>query len=175
MAGIDRELGDVEAIKQLKAQYFRLLDTKQWDEWRKLFTDDLRYEGPRGASTGADKFVVATKQWLQPATTVHHGHMPEIVFTSERTARGVWAMFDCVEFPTEDQVGPFPGSRGFVGYGHYEEEYRKENGEWRISLLRLTRLRVNPIVGEPLPPPAGLLPSFGSDWLAGGRRPEATL
>ena len=28
----DDELGELERIKQLKARYFRLLDTKQWEE-----------------------------------------------------------------------------------------------------------------------------------------------
>jgi 3-phenylpropionate/cinnamic acid dioxygenase small subunit len=33
-------LEDVEQIKELKARYFRFFDTKQWDRWRGLFTDD---------------------------------------------------------------------------------------------------------------------------------------
>ena len=49
-------------------------------------------------------------------------------------ARGVWAMFDYVEFKP---------SRGIRGYGHYHEEYRKEAGKWHISKLKLTRLRVD--------------------------------
>jgi hypothetical protein len=27
------------------------------------------------------------------------------------------------------------------GYGHYEEAYRKVDGDWRIHRLKLTRLR----------------------------------
>ena len=34
-------LWEIEAIKQLKARYCRYLDTKQWDDWRTLFTDDF--------------------------------------------------------------------------------------------------------------------------------------
>ncbi|MFB0977893.1 MAG: nuclear transport factor 2 family protein, partial [Myxococcota bacterium] len=36
-----REITEVRAIEILKAKYFRLLDTKQWDAWRALFTDDF--------------------------------------------------------------------------------------------------------------------------------------
>lgn len=32
---------DLEAIKVLKARYFRAMDTKQWDELRSCFTQDL--------------------------------------------------------------------------------------------------------------------------------------
>ena len=31
--------------------------------------------------------------------TVHQGHMPEIEFTGEDTATGIWAMFDWVDDP----------------------------------------------------------------------------
>jgi SnoaL-like domain len=34
-------LAEIEAIKQLKARYFRLLDTKRWDEWREIFSKDF--------------------------------------------------------------------------------------------------------------------------------------
>ena len=32
---------ELEAIRQLKARYFRFMDTKDWDAWRELFTDDV--------------------------------------------------------------------------------------------------------------------------------------
>ena len=37
----DTALIDIESIKQLKARYCRYLDTKDWDRWRDLFTDDF--------------------------------------------------------------------------------------------------------------------------------------
>ncbi len=43
------KLWDIEQIKQLKARYFRLMDTKDWVGWRDLFTDDcLHYLPPGG-------------------------------------------------------------------------------------------------------------------------------
>lgn len=78
--------------------------------------------------------------------------MPEIEFTGASTARGVWAMFDWVD------RGPEAGA--IQGFGHYHEDYLKESdGEWRIKVLRLTRIRVDNIPGSrppgerPLPPP----------------------
>ena len=53
------DLVEIEAIKQLKARYFRLLDTKRWDAWREVFTEDLRAEihGPHRSVvfSGANK------------------------------------------------------------------------------------------------------------------------
>lgn len=40
---IVRALLDIEEIKQLKARYFRLLDTRRWDEWAQLFTVDCEF------------------------------------------------------------------------------------------------------------------------------------
>jgi hypothetical protein len=34
------QLADIEAIKQLKARYFRLMDTRNWAEFGDVFTRD---------------------------------------------------------------------------------------------------------------------------------------
>jgi hypothetical protein len=39
-SNLAEKLWDIEQIKQLKARYFRLMDTKDWVAWRDLFTDD---------------------------------------------------------------------------------------------------------------------------------------
>src|SRR5262249_9692290 len=133
------ELRDIEEIRQLKARYFRLLDTKRWGEWRKLFTDDCRYDLP-GAQQGADEFVAMVRARPVDALTVHHSHQSEIVSAGPGTARGVWGMSDWVEHAAPVEGGVAPGHRGFTGHGYYEEEYRKEDGAWKISRLCLSRL-----------------------------------
>ena len=35
------------------------------------------------------------------------------------------------------------------GYGHYREEYKREDGEWRIARTRLERLRVDSLGALP--------------------------
>src|SRR5450759_257723 len=115
-----QHLLDIEEIKQLKARYFRLMDTKDWAGFTALFTDDAV---------------------LDAAGTVHHGHMPEITITGPDSATGIWAMFDYLTFPGD---GP---PKGLQGYGHYHEEYRRVDGSWRIQHVVLTRLRVDPLAG----------------------------
>lgn len=141
----------IEEIKQLKARYFRLMDTKQWDEWADVFTEDCTMwvaDQPDVTYTSRDEFVAAVSNILADAVTTHHGHMPEITIDPPdgdeadhrgSTARGVWAMFDYVQIPTPG------GGIGLQGYGHYRETYRREaDGRWRISSLRLERLRIDP-------------------------------
>jgi hypothetical protein len=145
VSAVEQDPREIDAIKQLKARYFRLLDTKQWEAWRSVFADDCRFEGTSRAYAGPDEFCAGTRQRLEAATTVHHGHMPEIVLTGPDTARGVWSMFDRVEFEEPVDHGRGVG-HGFTGYGHYEEEYRKVDGAWKIAMLRLTRLQMSPVL-----------------------------
>lgn len=136
-----QQLLDLEALKRLKARYFRLLDTKQWDEWGQVFASDAVLEVPEAdvVECGRAAIVASVSGALTGTTTVHHGHMPELELTGPDTARGIWAMFDYVEWPA---VTDGPRS-GLQGYGHYHEEYVREEGEWRIARTRLVRLRMD--------------------------------
>jgi hypothetical protein len=155
-------LQDIEDIKQLKARYFRYFDTKQWDKWRDLFTEDCVYDGTSRAYTSRDEFIAGTRKRLDPAMTVHQGHTPEIKILGPDSARGIWPMFDRVEFGEVVRHG-HGTSRGFTGYGHYEEEYRKVDGEWKICFLRITRL-YTALIDEPA------LRPFDPEFLASRER-----
>lgn len=129
--------GDMDAIKNLKARYFRTLDTKDWDSFRELFTADFCSDTTGSGGTvveGADTFVDFVRGTLSSKITVHHGHMPEIEINSPDSASGVWPLEDLIKFA--------PGLE-MRGYGHYHEKYRRVDGEWRISYSRLTRLRMD--------------------------------
>ncbi|UGQ12628.1 nuclear transport factor 2 family protein [Yinghuangia sp. ASG 101] len=124
----------VEAIKQLKARYFRTLDTKDWDGMREVFTEDVVVDttGSGGAVvTGRGAFMEFVSTHLADILTVHHGHTPEITLTSPTTATGVWAMEDRVRYPD---------GRELIAAGHYHETYDKSDGTWRIKTSKLTRL-----------------------------------
>jgi len=126
---------DLEEIKQLKSRYCRLLDTKQWANWRELFTDDFISDTSEAGGKqieGGDAFVSFVQAILGSRATVHQVHAPEIALTSETTATGIWAL--------EDLVRLTPGL-DMHGYGHYRELYEKIDGHWRIRESRLTRLR----------------------------------
>lgn len=175
-SGVDevQALLAIEAIKGLKARYFRLMDTKEWGAYRDLFTDDMVFffESDTPQTRSGDEFVAFVRARLADATTAHHGHMPEIELTSATTATGVWAMYDWVDDPAQD--------RAFQGYGHYHERYRRdEDGRWRIAELRLSRLRVDerpPTEGRadttpaPRPTPSAVTVTATSS-VDGGREP----
>ena len=136
-----QRLIDIEEIKRLKARYFRTLDHKDWDGYGQVFSKDALLEVPEGdvSERGREAIVASVSTVLEGVRTVHHGHTPEIDITGPDTARGVWAMADYVEFPA-NAAGERVGLRG---YGHYTEEYVREDGEWRISHSHLSRLRID--------------------------------
>jgi uncharacterized protein (TIGR02246 family) len=130
-------MDDLEAIKQLKARYFRTMDTKDWASMRAVFSDDVVIDTTASGGSvvrGADAFMEFLRSTLQEVVTVHHGHTPEIELTSPTTATGIWAMQDFLRWPD---------GRELRGYGHYHETYELVAGAWRIRTSALTRLRMD--------------------------------
>jgi hypothetical protein len=145
---------ELEAIKRLKARYFRCMDTKDWDGWREVFTEDASLEFDLAVSTlgrpgqpapklaGREAILAYVSKAFATNQTVHHGHMPELELLSDTRARGVWAMEDIVD----------DGDRIVHGYGHYHETYEKVGGEWRIATVHLTRIRMSQLIRDRMAP-----------------------
>jgi len=140
-------LNAIEDIKQLKARYFRCMDTKDWDGFADVFAPDAvmdMTEEMRDMQTTADpvtrgnrEIAAFVRAAVDPVTTVHHGHMPEIDLTSDTTATGIWAMEDKLRWPEGSPI------KAMHGYGHYHETYERVGEEWKIKTIMLTRLRVD--------------------------------
>ena len=157
MDSIERLIA-LEEIKQLRAKYWRTLDTKQWEDWGSVFTDDCWLLFDDGVSTGGGDpkthpklssrkaMVDFVSTLFRQTVTVHQGHFPEIEFLSDTEATGIWPMEDIFEHADSYTHG----------HGHYHDTYRKEGGKWLISSVRLTRLRmrvtsVGGIPGQAMP------------------------
>jgi uncharacterized protein (TIGR02246 family) len=130
-------MDDTEAIRQLKARYFRTMDTKDWAGMRQVFADDVVIDTSEAGGeivSGADECINFLQGVLAGTVTVHQGHMPEIELTSATTATGIWALNDIVIWPDGTRLD---------GYGHYHETYVREDDEWRIKTSTLTRLHTD--------------------------------
>ena len=129
-------LEDIEALKKLKARYFRCLDKKLWDELSDCFTDDattaytdgqLRLEGKQ-----------AIMDFLRSAMGrytffgFHQAHHPEIDILNNHMAKGIWSahyyMID-TEYNRTLQCGAF-----------YYDEFEKSNGIWKIKHIGYNRI-----------------------------------
>lgn len=142
----------IEDIKCLKSRYLQAVDFKDWPAMEEIFTEDARIDfggegqyhvGHHGVTeadlnpvawivTGGREAAKVIAGAVGDIIAVHQGHDPQIRILSADHATGRWTLYDRLEYADETMHG----------YGHYHEEYRRIGGQWRISALTLTRLRV---------------------------------
>jgi hypothetical protein len=146
MNNIERLLA-IEGIKTTKARYFRCLDTKDLAGYASVFAPDavmdMRGESRDGEGlvSGAGNIASFVLGSVSGLSTVHHGHMPEIEFSSDTSASVIWAMEDKL-WKVDDAAAVVPFST-LHGYGHYHETYVRIEDQWLIRTITLMRLRVD--------------------------------
>ena len=120
---------DIEAVRQLKYAYFRLLDLKRFPELGMLLTDDATtsYQDGELCQHGRQAVVAFLEASLgDPGiVTMHTGHHPEIVGTGASSATGTWYLEDRVIVPAADFE--------LHGTAVYADAYAKVGGQWRIA------------------------------------------
>lgn len=124
-----QQLVEIEAIKQLKYRYLRAIDQKLWDTMRACFTPDATtsYSGGRYAFEGVDAIMKFMTESMDRGSFLssHRCHHPEITFTSDTTATGIWALEDYVVDTKHDVT--------IHGAAFYDDRYVKVDGEWKIQ------------------------------------------
>ena len=141
---------DYEDVRRLKARYFRYIDRKRWSDLRTLFSSDATIWGFSFSPADPETFVEAVSSYMSGVVSIHQGFMPQLEPRSADSIRGIWSMFDQLTWEPdsrEEQGFEIPGMWGIRGYGHYKEEYVRTAEGWRISFMKLTRLRIEPLVG----------------------------
>ena len=130
-----RVMEDIEAIKKLKAKYFRCVDKKLWEEMETVLTEDAVADYGMGIELlqGRKAIIEFLKKNLgrDSMISVHQGHNPEIEITSDTTARGVWVLNDRLIIQTIATSS---------GWRYYEDEYVKVNGEWKKKSTKITNI-----------------------------------
>jgi len=125
-------LEDIDAIHQLKAHYFFCCDQKDPEGMRACFADgevSIDY-GSIGVFQDRDQLVAVFERLGCHAhiVDIHHGVNPQITILDDGHARGSWGLhFQQIDTlkKTVTQLAAY-----------YEDEYRKIDGEWKISKTR---------------------------------------
>ena len=138
LSELEKRIGvmeDIEAIKNLKAKYFRCVDKKLWEEMETVLTEDAVADYGMGIELlqGREAIIEFLKKNLgrDSMISVHQGHNPEIEITSDTTARGVWVLNDRLIIQTIATLN---------GWRYYEDEYVKLNGEWKKKSTKITNM-----------------------------------
>jgi hypothetical protein len=145
------QLAAIEAIKQVKARYWRGVDLCDGDLVRSVLAEDceLDYHGccadPKSGIDYLPAMNVTLKgrdSWQSDGmakfgiVSVHQGHQCDIEVTGPDTATGIWAFTDRLWFP------PGGAFALMTGYGFYHETYVRDGENWLIKTTRITRIRV---------------------------------
>jgi uncharacterized protein (TIGR02246 family) len=130
------QLEALEEIRHLKARYCRSIDTKDWNGFAMLFTEDaeLHTVGIPDALPlrGRDEIAAVVSSMLAEKNSAHCAHTPLVNVTSPTTAVGSWGAI----FTSEGEP---------IQFGFYDEEYeRGDDGAWRIRVLRLSSSFLHP-------------------------------
>lgn len=124
---------DRVAIMELKHAYCNHIDHNQPDELADLFTDDafIGVSGRRGIDSyeGREEITEWSKQVPRATESLHLALCPTITIT-DSTATGHWKY----------AVFLLKGGEIELGLGEYEEEYRRNDGTWRIATRVANRL-----------------------------------
>lgn len=133
-----RRLEDIEALKQLKGHYAAYCD-EDYDAQRlaPLFTRDAIWDGGAlGRFEGRDAirafFAGASK--VMPFA-IHHVTNPILEIDGDR-ATGRWYLWQPCVHATGDQA--------LWLAGRYDDEYRREDGEWRFARVTLDLKMLSP-------------------------------
>ena len=130
------DLEAIELIKQLKARYFRFLDTRNLEGLQTVFTSDATASFIGGdydfQLTGWEQLeAFYKKSFTGQSFGMHNGHHPEICVDGD-TATGIWYL--------QDIFVSLEHNMTIMGSALYDDEYRLEDGQWRIARTGYKRL-----------------------------------
>ena len=133
LAALDQRitrLEDANQIEKVQRAYGYFVDKAQWTQLSELFTDDATLEiGGRGVFVGKPRVLEYMHKAFGPdgikeGLIINHMQFQPI------------ADVDPDGLHAKQRMRAFVMSNGGWGLPLYENEYRKENGVWKISKLR---------------------------------------
>jgi len=153
MSAVERLLA-IEAIRTLKARYFRCVDTKDWIGLAQVFAAEIVFDRGFGHAVqdtvsgewsvappprsvlvhGRGAVLAMVREAIGEVATVHHGYNAEIHIHNADVATGIWGM--------SDELRDRSGQLILAGHGHYHDTYCRTDDAWRISASKLTRVSI---------------------------------
>ena len=145
-----KNLEDIDQIRNLQFHYVNCLTTANWPEVHNCFAENAIIDFPQGVSRGREEIIAVFRDLVAQMHVGLEGNfvVHPIVTVDGDTAKGSWLLYIQFARPRKlpkgftDQIG---GETPDWMQGFYDMEYVRENGEWKISLLKWRRRLLSPI------------------------------
>jgi len=139
---------DIQAIHEVQRRYINALICMEWDACADCFSKDAvvnvyLHDPVQGREN--------IRKWFKEELSLtHHGKEGDVLVHPEITlegdkAKGKWLLYMMYAYPRTGQAL-------FWVQGFYENEYVREDGQWKVSLMTWTERMGLPGTG----PPTGL-------------------
>ena len=146
-----RVLEDIEEIKQIQIRYVNALTTTDWDDLVDCFSENAFVDLSDGFR-GKEEIAVFYKgeiTWTHIGKEGNYLVHPVISVDGDK-AKGSWLLYTLFSRPHTLQVKGMPAARKAPDWMHgfYEMEYVRENGKWKISMLKWRQRLESPRLEE---------------------------
>ncbi|MET0370651.1 MAG: nuclear transport factor 2 family protein [Sphingobium sp.] len=145
MDAIERLLA-LEEIRLLRARYSQAIDAKRWSDLENILSPDAVLDLSPAAETllsagrvqtaaitGRTQILLYLEDRFRHSTKrLHIATMPQIEFEGSTRAKGVWRQETYIGEAVPDHQGTG------IAYGFVHDEYRKIDGIWLISSVKVT-------------------------------------
>ncbi len=131
-----RRLEDINQIKKTRYSYWRYIRDGQYDELIDLFAEDASVNlGPVGGQASGKPAIAKLYNTIflqnnSAKMSFPRGFDPEIDIVGDDIAVGIWLG----EAPRIEPENERVSNVGFI----YNEEYRREDGHWKIKKLDIS-------------------------------------
>lgn len=132
---------DRAAIEDLMARYLFALDWNDFETFGRTFTDDAEFEYARGTVRGKDEIIETIRGFKDRIGTIYtdeHGNPAKLRHILGQTVIRVDGDHAFATAFWWEMANNGPGNTPLIGtFGTYEDELRREDGEWKFSRRRV--------------------------------------
>ena len=135
-------LEDIEEIKKLQRDYIFWLSNHQWEDMIECFTEDaVAWIGKHGEQKGKEAIRASFGSDISKTAAYQKGGqmlMQPVIHVDGEAASGYWNWYR-LNTQFKSASGQSIELFGANMQARYDCEYKKENGKWKFSKLKLTR------------------------------------
>jgi hypothetical protein len=144
-----RTLEDMDRIQKLQVHYVNCLTTADWPAVHDCFAENAVIDFPQGMARGKAEIVAIFRDLVAKMHVGLEGNfvVHPLVTVDGDTAKGSWLLYIQFARPRDlpaDFMAATGGEMPDWMQGFYEMEYAREEGVWKISLLKWRRRLMSP-------------------------------